>query len=528
MHILITLAGHSRRFNAAGYQGPKFKLDIDGRSMLERVISMFAATDSFHFVVNERQVVEDSDLESWLQALAPNVTVATVPTHEFGPVYTALAVKDIPSDEPVIISYCDFSVEWNYEAFKREIHGWDAAIPAFKGVHPASFGNTFYAYMRVNEDNQMLELREKNSFTANRHEEFASAGIYYFKSWRLFKNYAEKLLATGFGELAEGYVSLLANMLVDDQLKVLVTEVKRFICWGTPEDLEQYEFWSRYYASKLKNDGGGLPAVNENQINLIPMAGAGSRFKRDGYRTSKPLIIVGKEPMLIAACHSFPTPQSWIFLARAMDLQRHPIEQAVGESLNEQCLVVPVFSDTSGQAATCLLAKTHLQVGAQLFIASCDYETIYSPEAWQDIVEDESICAAIWTTKLGANLTKDPEAFGYCITSESSNDVVEIVEKQTISDDPGKDPLIVGSFWFRNAGDFIDVAEQAIAENRNINGEHYVANAMNILLEQNKRVVTFDVDQWISFGDPFELEIYYYWTEYFYELHNSGRWRGQN
>jgi len=30
-----------------------------------------------------------------------------------------------------------------------------------------------------------------------------------------------------------------------------------------------------------------------------------------------------------------------------------------------------------------------------------------------------------------------------------------------------------------------------------------------------KKFVIFDVDQWISFGDPFELEVLEYWREYF-------------
>jgi CTP:phosphocholine cytidylyltransferase-like protein len=34
MNIIITLAGHSRRFKEAGYKVPKFLIEINGKRML--------------------------------------------------------------------------------------------------------------------------------------------------------------------------------------------------------------------------------------------------------------------------------------------------------------------------------------------------------------------------------------------------------------------------------------------------------------------------------------------------------------
>ena len=38
----------------------------------------------------------------------------------------------------------------------------------------------------VNKNNELIELREKQSFTTKRHEEHASVGIYYFANWDIF------------------------------------------------------------------------------------------------------------------------------------------------------------------------------------------------------------------------------------------------------------------------------------------------------------------------------------------------------
>lgn len=509
MHIIITLAGHSRRFKEAGYDLPKFLLPIDDQPMIAHVVSMFDSTDTFHFVINSAQEKEYPDLAKRLRALATRSSVTVIDPHEQGPVFSALLVQDIPADAPVIITYCDFIVRWNYARFKREVHAYDGAIPAFHGFHPASFGHTYYAYMRTDANDEMLELREKSSFTKERHNEPASAGIYYFKSYGLFTQYGEKLQHEGYDGLKEGYVSLLANPMVRDGLKVRVTEVDKFICWGTPEDYEQYMFWSRYFRSKPTTHCAAYPG----QVNLMPMAGKGSRFRQAGYRASKPLIQVRGKPMMCAACESFPAAERWVFLVRKDDVQKYPMEMAL-QGIQGRSDIISVDHETSGQAATCLLAAYTLPPAAPVFIASCDYETRYDAAAWQRVLDDPSIDGAIWTTRLGAMLTKSPEAFAYCVV-KGDGSVERVVEKSIISATPQNDPMVVGSFWFRRAEDFMYAAQTAVERNIHVNGEHYIGNSINLLLEKGKRFVVFDVEQWISYGDPFELEVYQYWEEYF-------------
>lgn len=512
MHIIITLAGHSRRFKAAGYDVPKFLIEIDGMPMIQHVVNMFSSEDDFHFVLNSQQLSEFPQIKKILTIAAKKTDIVIIEPHELGPTHSAMQVKNIAEDEEVIISYCDFFVDWNYNNFKRQAYGYDGAIPSFKGFHPASFGDTFYAYMRINENNEMLELREKNSFTPLRHEEFASAGIYYFKNWKTFGIYAKKLQQDGFENLKEGYTSLLFNPMVKDGLKIKVTEIEHFICWGTPEDLEQYNFWSKYFSSSPYNPK--LPKNSKKQINLIPMAGKGSRFKKYGYRAGKPLIIVRNRPMIVAACESFPAADQWIFLPRREDLLKHPIDNAL-HNFSPDCKVIAVDHDTTGQAATCLLAEREVDYDSSLFIASCDYETKFDVEKWNKVIADESIDAVIWTYRMGSTLAKNPQAFAYCLTKKGSDEIIKIVEKETISDNPWQDPLVVGTFWFRKSEDFIWSAREAIKNNLAVNGEHYVANSMNLLLEKGKKIVIFDIEQWISFGDPFELQVFYYWQDFF-------------
>lgn len=529
MNVIITLAGHSRRFIAAGYQTPKAFIEIDDRPMISHVVDMFNPNDKFYFVLNQSQEKEYPSCIKILTNLVANSKIIIVQPHEQGPVYSALQVKNlIKSEDPIIISYCDFIIDWDYSRFLKEITGYHAAIPAFKGFHPASFGNTYYAYMRT-ENNEMLELREKKSFTNDRTQEFASVGIYYFDKWDLFEQHALNYLNGHYeNSLPEAYVSLLYNPIVQKGLTVRVPQVDKFICWGTPEDLDQYLFWQKYfkYSSKkfkqqLMNNEENNFINNQipNSINLIPMAGKGSRFKKDGYRVTKPLIQVLGRPMVVSASLSFPDAEQWIFLLRDTELAKHPIEKALLD-FKPKAKVISIDRDTTGQAATCLYAKDLLIPSAHLFIASCDYQTIYNKDLWQNILDDNTIDGAIWTFRMGTGIFKNPNAFAYCRVGDDDKSIIEVIEKRTISNNPECDSAVVGSFWFRKSSDFILAAETMIEKNILVNNEHYVGTSINILIEMGRKFVIFDIEQWISFGDPFELQIFEYWESHFLKRFN--------
>ncbi|MFC1894370.1 NTP transferase domain-containing protein [Candidatus Dependentiae bacterium] len=247
MQIIIPMSGHSRRFKKAGYKEPKPFIMINGKPMIQHVCSMFSPNDNFVFVCNK----EHLDVASYkhiLSNIVKNFKIIAIDPHEYGPVHSVLQAENaIDPDQPIIMTYCDFMMRWNYKQFCASVSKYEGAIAVFKGFHPASFGNTFYAYLKANKKLEMEALREKQSFTDNRVNEFASTGLYYLANWDLFKRYAIELLEKKDKVAEEYYCSLIYNYLVRDGLKVSLFEVQNFICWGTPEDLEEYKFWSNYF-----------------------------------------------------------------------------------------------------------------------------------------------------------------------------------------------------------------------------------------------------------------------------------------
>ncbi|MFC1894371.1 hypothetical protein ACFLYH_00295 [Candidatus Dependentiae bacterium] len=248
-------------------------------------------------------------------------------------------------------------------------------------------------------------------------------------------------------------------------------------------------------------------------ITLIPMAGLGNRFLKKNYPVSKPFIPIMNDPMVITALRSFPQSDRYIFVCLK---EHYDTLKAATKALSVPVEIIVIDKVTQGQACTCLHAKETFNKDDSLFIASCDYQVVYDKKRYNKLMNDNSIDVIIWTFKIGAIKKANPKAFAYCKIDNGF--VTQLVEKQTISNDPNKDSAVVGSFTYKKASLFEQSAQQMIKKNIKVNGEFCVGTSINQLIEQGYRVVPFEVEQFISFGDPFELELFNYWQNYFNRL----------
>ena len=77
--------------------------------------------------------------------------------------------------------------------------------------------------------------------------------------------------------------------------------------------------------------------------------------------------------------------------------------------------------------------------------------------------------------------------------------------------------MVIGTFWFKNMENFIISHELAIKKKQRVNGEFYIANNINNLINLKYKVTFFEVDQWINLGDFFDLNQYIYYKNFFFK-----------
>ena len=68
-------------------------------------------------------------------------------------------------------------------------------------------------------------------------------------------------------------------------------------------------------------------------------------------------------------------------------------------------------------------------------------------------------------------------------------------------------------FYFKSGQLMKMCTEDMILKKFTINGEYYTATSMNKLLQENKKIYNFEVDQFISWSLPEHLLRYNYWEK---------------
>lgn len=505
------MSGVGRRFQEAGYKDPKPLILADGKPIIEHVVGMFPGETDFLFICNEEHL-KSTRLREVLERLAPKGRIVAIAPHKLGPVHAVLeAASHIRDDEAVVVNYCDFSVEWDWQQLKRGLHanGCDGAVPAYRGFHPHCLGSTNYAYMRE-QGGWMQDIQEKQPFTENRMQEYASSGTYYFREGALMKRAFKALRADPSLALnGEYYVSLAYKFLAKWGLRTWIPEVRVMLQWGTPEDLEEYQAWSDFF----RQDRGFTPKLPFKGQILIPAAGAGARFAKEGWLNPKPLISVSGEPMLLKAAGMLPEMESWIFACRSEHLASSPLEARIKERF-QGARILPVDKLTQGQASTCLLAKDMLDPDRPLMIGACDNGMVWDEEAFARLEAEEAVDFVAWTFRGHPGARRKPEAYGW-VRADEAGWIKEVSVKKAISSHPEKDPGIIGAFWYRRAGDFVRAAQKLIAEDRRVNNEFYADSVLNVALELGLKGKIFDVKRYLCWGTPEDMQTWEYWEGHF-------------
>ncbi len=539
MNVIIPMTGYGSRFVAAGYQELKPFIRVMGRPVIEWIVKdMYPADVNIIFVCRGEHLMKDAFMRERLLLLAPEAKIVSIEDWvKKGPVYDVLrgyrellAQQAIDAQEPCIINYCDFYMQWDYAAFAKEAaeRGCDGAVPCYSGFHPNLLPEKkYYASCLTDAQDDLIEIREKYSFEKDKTKAKHSPGVYYFAGGAVMEKYCQIL--TEHEECAingEYYASLPYNFMVQDGLKVWVpVNVEYFCQWGTPEDMQEFVYWTdliRKSEAAPHTGGAESPGAEEEMQGriLIPMAGAGQRFADAGYTVHKPAIMTvdratGQEkPMVVCATKDLPgvaaDGSNVIYVDRNFH-QTDGVEDAI-RAWYPQAAFITVDHLTEGQACTCMLAEPYLDPEQPLLIAGCDNGMDIDRDAF-DALTKECDCI-VFTYRHNEAVLANPNAYGWMIADAAGN-ITGTSIKKAISDRPMEDPAVVATFWFRRAAVFIEATKKMIAENDRINGEFYVDQTVKHVLDLGYRAKIFDIDRYVGWGTPADYEGYQKTWNYF-------------
>lgn len=253
------MTGAGSRFKAAGFDTLKPYISVAGKPMIEWVTNLFPGYEScITYICREEHLETLPYAREILQSVNPTGRIASLTNwNKKGPVFDVMQMSnDVDEDKPVIVCYCDFFMTWDFSAFLDEVQRiqYDGAIPCYTGFHPHLLvEKNVYASCRVDKVFKLLEIREKFSWTADKKNSLHSPGVYYFRSGALMKKYFGQLVASGEAINGEFYCSMAYNGMVDDDLNIWCPpNVEKFCQWGTPYDMDEFNFWHKVF--KLQSE----------------------------------------------------------------------------------------------------------------------------------------------------------------------------------------------------------------------------------------------------------------------------------
>ncbi len=522
--IIIPMSGFGNRFKKVGYSKPKPMLLANKIPIIAHIIDLFPGEKDFLFICNNDHLNnENFKIYEILKRFCPDGKVIGIESHKRGPINAILkAKKYIKQNKRIIINYCDFNCYWQWDDFKTILSNdeIDGAIPAYKGFHPHSFGQTNYAY--VKESNlRAIDIKEKSPFTKNKINEYASSGTYYFKNaseMLLSFNYVLKKNLSIKGEF---YVSLAYKHYFKHNKNVIVYPLQHFSQWGTPEDFETYNKWSQSFIKVYeKSNAGNFIKKKEvkNSVNIFLLAGEGMRFVKENYKMPKPLIKVSGKPMIVQAIDYLPKSNTNIFMLRKNIYKFNELKKLIEKKVDNP-IIKSLNQITSGQASTAFeaikrLKKSKKHNNNHILFAPCDAGVLYNHDSYLNLLEENDADIIVWTSKNYEEAKLKPEMYGWV---KSKNN---LISKVLVKKSPQKFEdfsIIIGIFTFKNMLIFEKCYNLLIRNKNKIKSEYYLDSMIDEAIKVDLKCVNFFVDEYFSWGTPYELKTFNYWQSYFHK-----------
>lgn len=242
-----------------------------------------------------------------------------------------------------------------------------------------------------------------------------------------------------------------------------------------------------------------IPWIDPHMNVVIPMAGAGSRFRKAGYANIKPLIDVKGRPMIQRVVQNLNLMSHHILICQQAHIQEYHLDSVLPWLMQpgQTCEIKAVDGLSEGAACTILSVADLIDNDAPLIIANSDQFVEGSMTAFMYKMQSEAVDGGL----LVFRGTEDPKWSYAKLNAEGW--VSDIQEKKVISE-----WATVGIYYWKRGSDFVRYTRQMIEKNIRVNNEFYVAPVYNEAIADGKKIAVFECNKMWGLGTPEDLEIF--------------------
>jgi glucose-1-phosphate thymidylyltransferase len=220
---------------------------------------------------------------------------------------------------------------------------------------------------------------------------------------------------------------------------------------------------------------------------IIPMAGYGTRLRPHTWSKPKPLVTVAGKPVLGHVLDTFATLPSIDEVVFVVGYLGEMVQEYVARAYPHLRARYVEQHEMLGQSHAIWLAREGLAGPMLMVFVDTLIETDLSG------LPEEKAEAVAWVKQ-----TEDPRRFG---VAELGPDglVRRLVEKPQ---DLTNNLAVVGFYYFRQAERLLAAIDEQMQRGTRFGSEYYLADAINIMLEQDLKMRAQTVEVWQDCGKP--------------------------
>ena len=219
---------------------------------------------------------------------------------------------------------------------------------------------------------------------------------------------------------------------------------------------------------------------------VIPLAGFGTRLRPHTFTKPKPLINVAGKPVLGHVLDMFKNIEvdEFIFITGYLGEQ---IEQYVHSHYPGLKTSYFEQKELNGQSTAVYLAKDRLSGPILIVFVDTIVETDLSA------LKNETADAVAWVKQV-----EDPRRFGVALLGPNGY-VTKLIEKPS---DLNNNLVVVGFYYLKDSQAFMRAIEEQLAKNIKTKNEYFLADALQLMLDQGMQMRVQPVEVWEDCGKP--------------------------